>query len=95
MKVCPHCHSANTYKQVRSGKHRCRKCGKAFSKLLDIPVDQDLYVGNVTSSCVDNRIERIREVHNQNPMYTIRDLVMVCFESEYMVRKYFKLIKTV
>jgi hypothetical protein len=36
------------------------------------------------------RIERIRKVHEANPDYSRKELRMVCFESAYMVDRYWK-----
>lgn len=36
------------------------------------------------------RIAKICKVHREHPEYTQKDLMMVCFESKYMVEKYYK-----
>lgn len=43
----------------------------------------------------EQRLEKIRAAHVANPGCTWRDLSMICYETEYMIAKYFKMIKTV
>lgn len=100
MKVCPDCHSARWYKRIYSGEYRCTKCGKIFTvpTIIDVDRDQSIATGVLTAVERKQRIEKIRKVHEANPHYTRKDLRMVCFESEYMVRRYweeFQIIKTV
>ncbi len=43
-----------------------------------------------TSGEVQTRLERIRKTHAANPEYGKKDLRMVCFETDWMVNKYWK-----
>lgn len=56
-------------------------------KLKDVLVP---HAPGVAPGEVQRRLEHIRETHAANPEYSQRDLRMVCFESEYMVQKYWK-----
>lgn len=88
MKVCPKCGSARTYLRVRSNNYRCRKCQSVFSAMVHVV--HRLPVGRITAFERDYRLQKIRSVHQEHPEYKRRDLRMVCFETAWMVDRYWK-----
>ncbi|AGB49424.1 transcription initiation factor TFIIIB, Brf1 subunit/transcription initiation factor TFIIB [Methanomethylovorans hollandica DSM 15978] len=92
MKVCPECNSARLYRRIFAAEYRCTKCGLIFitPKIVDVPRDYSISTGVLTAIERKQRLEKIAQVHKANPHYTRTDLKMVCFESYYMVSRYWK-----
>lgn len=92
MKVCPKCNSARLYRRIFAAEYRCTKCGLIFltPKLVDVPRDYSISTGVLTAIERKQRLEKIAKVHEANPHYTRKELTMVCYESYYMVSRYWR-----
>lgn len=92
MKVCPKCNSARLYKRIYSAEYRCTKCNTVFKVPRSVHLPNGCSISTGVSTAVERkqRIERIRKVHEANPDYSRKELRMVCFESAYMVDRYWK-----
>ena len=92
MKVCPACNSARLYRRIFASEYRCTKCGLIFitPKIVDVPRQYSISSGVGTAVERKQRMEKIARVHKENPHYTRKELTMVCFESYYMVSRYWK-----
>ncbi len=84
-KTCPHCGGLGISRRVRTRLYVCAKCGWTGSD----PVVREVVCYDPRNSSND-RIERLRQLHEANPDWKKRDLVTYGVETDYMVGLYMK-----
>lgn len=83
-KVCGDCGSVTLYRN-KHGMYKCTRCGWTSTN----PPTTKVHCYNSTS-VAHERLLKIKEVHNENPDYTQKQLVAFVPETQHAVRKYWR-----
>ena len=81
--LCEDCHKTFVKKVYQSNDYRIL-CTNCVSKSKHTPVQRAIHHKSVS------RLRKISDIANENPGCTLKRLIMLSNETEYMVNKFFK-----
>ena len=85
-KICPECGSSSVRRRTRLGGYQCEKCMATF----DAPLVEDrvFFVGRTIRKSTVERLQKLKQLHDEHEEWTRMDLFRASGETEYMVKKY-------
>lgn len=78
---CPKCNSDDLFRHY-DGTKICVQCGCKIKRKSTIPLPRETFK--------KTRIAKIKQVHDDNPNYTQKQLIAFANETGYMVIKYWR-----